>query len=194
MNAAGPQLEPLLRRLAECPPEFLQVFDGATTDSVEVLAIVCDLLRSLSPADPPELETAHLEKLRQKPRPERTLISLACWLLADDWFLSRPQLAPLIWKLLVSDELGRLAALIRPDKFVGDSDRREELVRTCLAKLGLRPEGESAAQAADRLTTLDSAERDRVLRATAAAERRAREIREAMARKQAQEAASRYGE
>jgi hypothetical protein len=44
------------------------------------------------------------------------------------------------------------------------------------------------------LNSLDSAERDRVLRAVAAAERRAREIREAMARKQAQEAANRYGE
>jgi hypothetical protein len=84
--------------------------------------------------------------------------------------------------------------LVQPSKFVHDADRREEWVRQCLAQLGLRPQGESAAQAADRLTMLDSSERDRVLRATATAERRAREIREAMALKKAQESASRYGE
>jgi hypothetical protein len=95
---------------------------------------------------------------------------------------------------LSSNGWKRLVELVRPEKFISDPDRREELVRSCLAQCGLRPQGETQSQAADRLTTLDSAERDRVLRATAAAERRAREIREAMARKQAQESASRYGE
>jgi hypothetical protein len=99
-----------------------------------------------------------------------------------------------MWKLLASSPWAHLAGLVRPDKFVSDPDRREELVRFCLAQLELRPLGETQSQAADRLTTLDSAERHRVLRATAAAERRAREVREAMARKQAQESASRYGE
>jgi hypothetical protein len=75
---------------------------------------------------------------------------------------------------------------------INDPDRREELVRLCLKGLGLIPQGESAAQAADRLTTLDSVERDRVIRETRQAEARAREIREAMARKRAEEAAARY--
>jgi hypothetical protein len=44
------------------------------------------------------------------------------------------------------------------------------------------------------MTTLDSVERQRILRKTLAAEKRAREIREAMARAKAQESASRYGE
>ncbi len=46
----------------------------------------------------------------------------------------------------------------------------------------------------DRLNTLDSVERKRILEATLAAEKRAREVREAMARAKAQESASRYGE
>ena len=46
----------------------------------------------------------------------------------------------------------------------------------------------------DRKGTLDSVERQRVLQETAEAERRAREVREALARKQALESASRYGE
>lgn len=194
MNSEGPQLDKLLHRLSECPPEFLLVDVGKKAQSVDVVAIVCDTLRPLVPARPPELEAAALAKLRTHLPPQLTLLSIVCWMLCDEWFQTRPDLAPRFWTLFASDELSRLADLVRPDKFVSDPDRREEMVRTCLAQMGLRPQGETAIQAADRLTTLDSVERQRVLRATAAAERRAREIREAMARKQAQESASRYGE
>jgi hypothetical protein len=68
------------------------------------------------------------------------------------------------------------------------------LVRRLLHELDLRPAGETAAQAADRLQTLDSAERERVLREAAKAERRAQAVRDAMARAAAQDAANRYGE
>ena len=193
MNAEGPQLESLLHRLSECPGEFLEVATGKKGDGIDVIAVVCDHMRRMSP-EPPELRTDVLDELRGGTLARLALVAVACWLLHDDWFLSRPELAASMWKLLASDELTRLSALIRPEKFVSDPDRREELVRVCLRGLGLRPKGETLAQAADRLTTLDSAERDRVLRATAAAERRAREVREAMAKKKAQEAASRYGE
>lgn len=194
MKDAGSQLDPLLHRLAECPSEFLQVAEGAGPDGVDVAAIVYDTLRALAPDQNPESQRATVAGFGYRTQPHLTLISIVCWLLNDDWFLAnRPPAAPLS-KLLTSDGLAPLAGLIRPARFVSDPDRREELVRTCLAQLGLRPAGETASQATDRLSSLDSAERDRVLRATAAAERRAREIREAMARQQALESASRYGE
>lgn len=188
MNQEGPQLELLLRHLAECPPDFLQV--GA----IDVVAVVCDLFRRIDPEHAPERNTKLLEELREVGQAQLALISITAWLLSERWFLAQPQLAPRIWKLLLSDHLQRLAALQKAEKFVSDPDRREELVRACLSHLGFRPRGETEKQAADRLTTLDSAERDRVLRATAAAERRAREVREAMARQKALESASRYGE
>ncbi|MBP7601669.1 MAG: hypothetical protein KA750_09995, partial [Thermoflexales bacterium] len=58
--------------------------------------------------------------------------------------------------------------------------------------LALRPAGESVAQAQDRLATLNTAERQRVIQAARAAEERARAVREAMARKAAEEAAAKY--
>jgi hypothetical protein len=192
MKDEGPQLEALLHRLADCPPEFLEV--SRDKESIDVPAIVCDLLRPLSPLWNPELEQSKLAALREAGVPERTLVSIACWLLADEWFRTRSDLAPAMWNVLTSSALAQLARMVKPEKFVSDADRREELVRICLAGLGLRPRGETAAQGADRLATLDTIERERVLRATAAAERRAREVREAMARKKAQESASRYGE
>ena len=87
--------------------------------------------------------------------------------------------------------IGR-AAQVAARKFVSDPDRREELARFALARLGFRPAGETLAQAQDRLTTLNSAERARVLRAARAAEERSRQIREALTRKAAEESADKW--
>jgi hypothetical protein len=78
------------------------------------------------------------------------------------------------------------------EKFVTDPERREELARFSLARLGFRPQGETRAQAEDRLSSLSAAERARVLTAARAAEERARAVREALARKAAEESADKY--
>ena len=122
------------------------------------------------------------------------VLSVATWLIHDSTFLNRPDLIESGWKWLSGESLRLLCELVRPEKLLTDPDRREELVRVCLEAHALIPSGESIAQSRDRLNTLDSVERQRILQATAEAERRAREVREAMARKQALESASRYGE
>lgn len=189
MLTPGPEIERLLRRLAECPGEFLATADAAP----DFVAILCDQMRRMTPDEPPELAPG-LAAIRKDKHAPLELIAIACWMFHDDWFLERPETAPGMWKLFGSDALKRLAELVKPAAFVNDADRREELARTGLKALSLVPKGETASVAADRLTALDSVERHRVLKATAAAERRAREIREAMAKKKAQESASRYGE
>jgi hypothetical protein len=194
MQTEGPDLATLVHRLSECPAEFLEVTAGKGNRPVDVVAIVCDHMRRMTPGEPPERRAVALEAIGSGKPAVQALVSVVCWLLHDEWFLARRKLAEDMWNLLVSPRLGERATLVKAEKFVSDPDRREELARVCLSGLGLRPKGETVAQATDRLTTLDSAERDRVLRATAAAEKRAREVREAMARAQAQEAASRYGE
>lgn len=191
MKHEGPDLAGLLHRLAGCPAEFLQA--GTSEKGCDALAIICDQMRAMAPAEPPELSPM-LAEVRTGSAARLTVVAIACWLLHDSWFLDRPELAPAMWNLLASSKLTKLATLVKPEAFVNDPDRREELTRLCLQLLGLRPRGESAAVAADRLTSLDSVERDRVLRGTAAAERRAREVRAAMAAAKAQESASRYGE
>lgn len=192
MTSQGPQLEMLLHRLADCPAEFLQPPQVDCAERIDVVAIVCDQLRQMEVT--PEQESQLLDALRKLKAPQQTLLAIVSWLLADAWFIGRPQLGKKMLALYAAEKFSALTTLVKPEKFVHDPDRREELVRVCLHMLGLRPAGESTHEAADRLTTLDSVERDRVLRGTAAAERRAREIREAMAKKKAQEAASRYGE
>ena len=73
--------------------------------------------------------------------------------------------------------------------FHTDPERREELARTMLARLDLRPEGEREAQARDRLLSVSAAERKRLVEATRGAVERVRAIREALARKAAEESA-----
>lgn len=198
MNDEGPSLTSLTRRIAECPEEFLEIAAGPN-GSQGTVALIADWLRTQTPeplswGDDPFL--ARLHTIRRESHGARylALLNLCVWLLYDEWFQSQSPNRSHARTVLEDRKLVQLAELVKPQQVVADPDRREEFVRLCLASLNLRPLGESIPQATDRLATLDSVERSRILKETAAAERRAREIREAMARARAQESASRYGE
>lgn len=181
MTQEGPYLETLTRRLAETPPEFLAEPIIAGQGVVEVKAVIGDLLHVLG-AQP--AGTAQMPNQRNALR----LMLIASWLLADDWFKRHgPPLAKEIEQFLTVG-VQELAASVAVEKFTTDADRREELARVSLAHLGLRPAGESEAQAQDRLLTISSSERQRVIKAARAAEARAQQIREEMRRKAAEEA------
>ncbi|HEU0301101.1 MAG TPA: hypothetical protein VFR37_16675 [Longimicrobium sp.] len=192
MEREGPVLESLTRRLAETPEDFLGEPRIGAAGRVHTAAVVGDLLRAMGGAAPAgELRRFH----GADPRADRNRLSIAlvlCWLLADEWF-ARASLPPGMVLTLLDGESRELAAQSPAAKFVADPDRREELARLALARLGYRPAGETPAQAQDRLTTLSSAERARVMRAARAAEERAREIREALIRKAAEESADKWG-
>jgi hypothetical protein len=195
MLEEGPLLESLTRRLAECPAEFLAEPRSKKGGAIYVTAVVYDLLRDLNGPPMTNEQAALFEIKRNKEKEARNrlqVILIACWLLHDPWFRYRGQFAASAYSLL-SAGLDELATLVPAQQFVSDPDRREELARVALKALGLRPAGESDAQAEDRLMTLDSVERARVIREARAAEERARQIREAMAKKAAEEAAAAYG-
>jgi len=118
-------------------------------------------------------------------------VLVACWVLNDAWFQQQKNSADAVRKFLTGD-LRELSKSTQATKLVSDSDRREELARLCLKALDFRPKGESPEQAQDRLATLNTTERMRLLKAVREAEKRAKEIREAMAKKAAEEAAAKY--
>jgi hypothetical protein len=192
METEGPALESLTRRLAECPAEFLAEPIIGSAGTIHVAAVVSDLLTDLGGPPlsgkgrgsfQPTDRRKHLNRLR--------VVLIAAWLLHDPWFRAARRFAPAAQAFL-TDGLVELANLIAAPQLVSDPDRREELARLCLLALKLRPQGESIAQAQDRLTTLNSVERQRVIAKARAAEERARAVREAMARRAAEEAAARY--
>jgi hypothetical protein len=198
MQHEGPPLEALTRRLAETPGEFLAEPRIGKLGSVNVAAVVADLMLDLG-AQP--LSDAQVGAFTSTdPRKDRNRLSLtliAAWLLRDDSLQSAlrgltPGEAQTRLLGVLADGARELAELTQAPRFVADPDRREELVRFALKGLDLRPAGESVTQAQDRLATLNSAERQRVIKAARAAEERARAVREAMARKAAEEAAAKY--
>ena len=191
MEREGPFLEALIRRIAETPEEFLAEPRIGSTGQVHTAAVVGDLLR-LHGHDTKAGELGAFIGTDSRADRNRLAVTLVIsWLLADDWFVRvRPPVAE-VTKLLGA-EAADVAKFVPAAKLVTDPDRREELARFALARLGMRPAGETIAQAKDRLTTLSSAERARVLRAARSAEERARTIREALVRKAAQESADKF--
>jgi hypothetical protein len=213
MQHEGPILESLTRRLAETPEDFLAEPRVSRRGRVQTAAVVGDLIRLLggeagpeqltgfvgrsapptltselpdyAEADPPALAEPRLERNRF------AVTLILCWLLSDGWFRQiKPETGNVL--RLLNAEAAQLAAQVAARKFVTEPDRREELARIALARLGFRPAGETLAQAQDRLTTLNTTERARVLQAARAAEERARQIREALVRKAAEESADKW--
>ena len=190
----GPPIEALTRRLLDTPRELLAEPFGASGGQVVVAAVVSDVLGLHGG---PGLDTISAAPFRLPPDPASvtpTAVNrLRCALLAS-WVLADPALTAFARRdevlAFLSSGLAELAATVTSASLVADPDRREELARRCLLALGLTPSGETEAQALDRLNTLDSAERARVLAATREAELRAAEVRQAMHAKAAAEAAA----
>lgn len=186
----GP-LEECLRRLTECPEDFLALPRQGSGGVIHVDAVVSDLLRDLGLEPLQKKECAPFCLKGANHRPHLRHVLVACWLLHHEWFRQCTFNRKALLRFLDKD-LAELARLVPTEQLVADPDRREELVRSTFKALGLRPAGETKAQAQDRLRALDSVERDRVIRETRAQQEHARKVREAMERKRAQEAAARY--
>lgn len=191
MKHEGPTLESLTHRLAETPEDFLAEPRIGPVGRIHVGAVIGDLLESFGKSVAPAVPAAFVSSDARKDRNRLSISLLLCWLLADDWFRQNNPDASAIVNLLHEAPL-EWAKAAASRKYIEDPDRREEMVRTALARLGFRPAGESVAQAQDRLMSISSVERARVMQSARAAEERARAIRAALARKAAQESADKF--
>jgi hypothetical protein len=191
MEREGPPLESLTRRLAETPEDFLAEPCMGSRGRVHVAAVVSDLITMLGGQADAKALAAFTGEDAGRSRNRLAVTLLLCWLLADEWFgQARPAVGQVME--LLGEGASQLASQVASAKFVSDPDRREELARLALARLGYRPAGETLAQAQDRLTSLSSTERARVMQAAREAEKRARAIREALVRKAAEESADKW--
>jgi len=186
----GPPLERLTRRLAELPAEFLDEPRIGVTGRVAVAALVNDLLTSFGGrADAAAL--AAFTGTGPADRNRLMLTGIATWLLSDDWFAAAGLERSALLALL-GETMPLLAQAAPAHLYAEDGERREEFARTALAMLGFVPEGESEAQAMDRLSAVSGTERARLLGASRDAEERARIVREALIRKAAEESADKW--
>ena len=149
----GPPLEHLLHRLADAPPDVLAEPRVGRSGRVHVAAVVGDLLAS-SGARPDDAALAPFATSDPAARNALAVTLLLCWLLADRSLADAADDAGARLRLL--DDGARALAATPARRFVSDAERREELVRVTLAALGMRPAGETPAQAEDRLMSLSS--------------------------------------
>jgi len=187
----GPSLERLQRRLIETPPDFLAPPWRNGSGQVRVAAVVNDVLAALDCQAPMPLLATLSGELTAVSAEQLALSAVLAWLLADDAWRDFAMASPALL-VLFSDVAPALAAEAAASRYVFEPERREELARTTIARLGLTPDGETASQAADRLASVSGVERRRLLDASREAEARARAIREALARKAAEESADKW--
>lgn len=189
MKSEGPTLEALLRRLAETPRDFLDPPRTGNSGSVHVAALAFDLCRRNSEPCTPEV-LAIFDAAPADSANWLSLCAIGCWLLADESLHAHLLTAQVID--LLGTTLRSMSQEYRAERYLLDPERREEFVRMALASLNLRPANETEIQAQDRLQALSSVERRRIIAAARETEKRAREIREALIKKAAAEAADKY--
>lgn len=191
MQKEGPPLEQILQRIAATPPDFMAEPRIGERGEIHVLAVVRDLLTAKG-------HTVNVTALQflaggdaKRSRNHLSIVLLMSWLLADTRLrVSAEQLEPVLD--LLREDAAQLAAYTNAGNLFGDAERREEMARLTLARLGLRPAGESEVLAQDRFTSISSLERARIVRASQQAEERARAVREALAKQAADQAADKW--
>lgn len=192
MNAAPvPPLAEFLRWLVEMPDAFSAEPLGFGKGTLPVAAVVADLYETYFGAYPEEslLSAFRPAKTGKAERNRLRWVLAACHLLWHPALRGCGAATEQLNRLLI-EELAQVATAEDADSLRTEEERREELVRRTLRALGLSLPGESAQEAEDRLTQVDSVERRRLLRAAAEKEKRAREVRDMMARRAAEEAAA----
>lgn len=202
MKNPGPPIEALIDRLISIPEDFITGTSGINNSGTEISlpALVNDLLIDNGGIPLNDVETVKLlsekksgkavSKTRQKNN-YPALAAILCYIYEDRFFTEKKNSAESIKKFLLSDELHELSnAVESAEEFINDPDRREEICRRALDVLNYCPQGENEKNSADRLLTLDSVERKKILIKTIEAQKRAKDIHDAIMQKEAEEAAS----
>ncbi|MCE9581809.1 MAG: hypothetical protein K8T20_04750 [Planctomycetes bacterium] len=186
-----PPLAEFLRWIAEMPAVFRGEPAFGSGSGVRVRAVVSDVMETalgerpdaglLQPFSPASSSPADRNRLRW--------VLAACHLLWHPALRERSLSAAGITRFLVQD-MSALAAVAPFESLVADEERREELLRRALDATALRLPGESANDAADRMTQVDSIERRKLLAEAAEKQKRSKKLAEEIRRKAAEEAAS----
>ncbi|HNI26261.1 MAG TPA: hypothetical protein PLJ29_07885, partial [Leptospiraceae bacterium] len=173
-------------RLMDCPKEFYSS-DRSYRSETENKALFSDLHFFLTGKYPDEKMLALIPS--DKDENLGRCASMCTYILFHQWFRNRKEAAELS-AMFLSSVLPAYSSAVSADEFAGNSERREELIRLLLYHLGYFPKGETEKYSLNRLAALDSVERDKVIKESREVMKKVQALREAMARKAAEEAAS----
>lgn len=177
----GPAVDEAAARLASTPQPFL-------ADTVDVVALACDVFNHTGCA-------AVAQRIAERGSPEsRRGAAIGLWLFASAELIG-PFTAPLDERKAAPALLAlafRVAPLVDPGRWLSDSERRDEAVRTFLLWDGLLPHGEDVTQARSLFEMRDSVRREGALAQALADHEHRMAVQRRLADAKAKEAAARY--
>jgi len=192
----GPSLHEIMHHVSSIPSVFFispmdSIYGGSNRMEINIPAIISDLIFDMGGDIPsPQSLSFFLKHPKNTNLNFLRITAICCYIFTYDWFILNGISTSKVLLFLRDNKLIDLAEIVDYNEFIQDMERREEIVRFCLDGIDLFPKGENKIIAKDRLTTLDSIERKRIIEKSRKAQERSRQLREAMARKRAQEAAS----
>lgn len=183
----------LVTHLRKCPDIFLQSSDFFSKEGLNSIALINDTYRMVSNdflsndfEIPPQFNVKYINDNHWR------AIHISTWLLSDQNFINNPEIKDKLYNFWF-EELQSASEYVKFIEWINDEERAEEMVRLLLHCCEIIPHGENQNEAADKLSSLSSVDRHKVLKQSYEAHERIMNIRREMEEKKAREAANVYG-
>ncbi|RKS94173.1 hypothetical protein BC952_2043 [Flavobacterium limicola] len=183
----------LVTHLRKCPDIYLEPSSLIENEGLNSIALVCDTYRIVC--------NDFLKKEFKKPSDFNLAyigdnhwraIHISIWLLSHRNFINSALIEDKLYNFWF-EELSEASLYVKFKEWISDDERAEEMVRLLLDCCEIIPDGENQDEAADKLSSLSSTDRQKVLKQSYEAHERIMNIKREMAEKKAREAANTYG-
>ncbi|MBS7256316.1 hypothetical protein [Flavobacterium branchiicola] len=183
----------LVTHLRKCPDVYLQPSDFSLERGINSIALLYDTYKVVTNDFLRNDFKVYSDfNLKYVDDNHWRTIHISAWLLSHQDFINVPAIEDKLYDFWFV-ELQPASKYVKFKEWISDDERAEEMVRLLLYCCEILPYGESADEAADKLSSLSSAERHKVLKQSYAAHERIMNIKKEMAEKAAREAANVYG-
>lgn len=183
----------LVTHLQKCPDIYLEPSFFMKIEGLNSIALICDTYRLVCNdflktefKKPTDYSLSQLEDNHWR------AIHISIWLLSHPNFINSPLIEDKLCNFWL-EELSEASLYVKYKEWINDDERAEEMVRLLLHCCEIIPNGENFDEAADKLSSLSSAERNKVLKESYKAHERIMQIKKEMAEQKAREAANTYG-
>lgn len=183
----------LVTYLKKCPDIYLKPSTLIESEGLNSIALVCDTYRIVCNdffkkefKKPSDFNLAYIDDNHWR------TIHISIWLLSHRNFINSAFIEEKLFNFWF-EELSEASQYVKFKEWISDDERAEEMVRLLLHCCEIIPDGENYDEAADKLCSLSSADRQKVLKQSYEANERIMNIKREMAEKKAREAANTYG-
>jgi hypothetical protein len=183
----------LVVHLRACPDIYLSPSNFFLKEGLDSVALVYDTYRIVSDnflsndfKIPPYASLQAIDDNHWR------AIHISTWLLSHQNFSNAPSVKDGLYNFWF-EGIYIASAYVKFNEWISDDERAEEMVRLLLNFCDILPNGENYNEAADKLSSVNSAERHAVLKQSYKAHERIMNIQREMAEKKAREAANTYG-